>query len=156
MRHPSPIPLPGAPISTPRRALAGGRSTSRSSCATRSTTRPCRAPAQNPRRDQWPCRTGEAPRHWLPSCAGRRSPCRAKIIIRIEVLGWLAFRTFDLGMLELPCDRSDNTFSYPILQVEDIVESALEAVGPKVHAGRSVDELPCYSHAVPRFTYAAF
>jgi hypothetical protein len=43
-----------------------------------------------------------------------------------------------------------------ILQLENVVERAVEAVGPDVRAGRCVDQLPGDAHPVAGFAHAAF
>ena len=45
-------------------------------------------------------------------------------------MGWLALRALDLGPLELRRDRTDDGLGDLILQLENIVEPAFEALGP--------------------------
>ena len=44
----------------------------------------------------------------------------------------------------------------PVLKLEDVVERAVEAVGPDVVAGDGVDQLPSDAHSVTGFSYRAF
>jgi hypothetical protein len=55
--------------------------------------------------------------------------------------GWIAPATSDATL---------------ILQLEKVVERAVEAVGPDVTAGRRVDQLPADAHPVAGFAHAAF
>jgi hypothetical protein len=52
------------------------------------------------------------------------------VVVGIKAFGWLALRALDLGPLELRRDRADDGLGDLILQLENIVEPAFEALGP--------------------------
>jgi len=53
-------------------------------------------------------------------------------------------------------DRAGDAGRDLILQLENVVERGVEAVGPDVSAGRRVDQLPADTHPVGGFAHAAF
>jgi len=59
-------------------------------------------------------------------------------------------------LLHLGRDCSDHACCHLILEIENILDGAVEAVGPDLHSGRCIDELPGDAQAVRRFAYAAF
>ncbi|MDT4825257.1 hypothetical protein FQZ97_585350 [compost metagenome] len=80
---------------------------------------------------------------------------------QVIVVGVQAFRRFALGALdfrpfELWRDCANNAFGDLILQFEDVVEHALEALCPDMRPGRRVDELPGDAHPVPALAHATF
>ncbi|MNF84439.1 hypothetical protein D3C84_668000 [compost metagenome] len=53
-------------------------------------------------------------------------------------------------------DGTDDAFSDLILQLEDVVERAFEALRPEVRSGRRIDQLPGDAHPVTGPAHAAF
>ena len=64
--------------------------------------------------------------------------------------------TRDLRTLHAGHHRSDNAFGQPVLQVEDIVERTIEAIGPDDDAGGRFDQLPGDAHPVAALAQTAF
>ena len=62
-------------------------------------------------------------------------------IVGVEVVRPLALGPLDLGVKQARLDRADDTQCDLVLQFEDVVERAVEAVGPDVGAGCRVDQL---------------
>src|SRR5262245_61096694 len=77
-------------------------------------------------------------------------------VVSIKALSWFTSCPLDLGRPELRFDRADNAARHPVLQLEDIVQCAVEAIGPDVRAGGRVDQLAGDAHAVAGFAHAAF
>ena len=63
------------------------------------------------------------------------------IVVGTEVAGRLPPGTLDLRPLELGGNCPDDAVCDLILKLEDIVERSFESLGPKVGAGRRIDEL---------------
>src|SRR5260370_16679467 len=63
------------------------------------------------------------------------------IVVGTEVAGRLPPGTLDLRTLELGGNCPDDAVCDLILKLEDIVERSFESLGPKVGAGRRIDEL---------------
>ena len=78
------------------------------------------------------------------------------IVVGVQAFGWLALRALDLGPLELRRNRADDRLGDLILQLEDIVEGAFEALGPQMRPGGRIDQLPGDPHPVRRLAHAAF
>jgi hypothetical protein len=51
-------------------------------------------------------------------------------------------RAFDLRVLQLRRDRANDARGDLLLQFEDVVEGALETLGPEMPPGRRIDQLP--------------
>ena len=82
---------------------------------------------------------------------------RAQIkVIGVEALGWLAGCALDLGSAQFRFDGTGDPTRYLVLQLEDVVEHTVKAVGPDMRAGRCIDQLPGDAHAVARLAQAAF
>ena len=64
------------------------------------------------------------------------------VVVGVETFGWLALRALDLGPLELRRDRADDGLGDLILQLENIVERAFEALGPQMRPSGRIDQLP--------------
>ena len=64
------------------------------------------------------------------------------VVVGVEAFGWLALRALDLGSLELRRDRADDGLGDLILQLENIVERAFEALGPQMRPSGRIDQLP--------------
>src|SRR5262249_15039376 len=67
--------------------------------------------------------------------------CAQIEVVSGEVRGRLAAGALDLGLTQLWFDRAGDAGRDLILQLEDVVERAVEAVGPDVSAGCRVDQL---------------
>jgi hypothetical protein len=59
-------------------------------------------------------------------------------------------------LAQLGLDCADDIARDLILQFEDVVECAVEAVSPDMGAGRGVDQLAGDAHAVLGFAHTAF
>jgi hypothetical protein len=69
-------------------------------------------------------------------------------VIGIEALGRLAACALDLGLPQLGLDRAGDAGCDLILQIEDVVERAVEVIGPDMRAGGRVYQLERYSKSV--------
>ncbi len=76
--------------------------------------------------------------------------------IGVVALGRLALGTLDLGLFHHRRDRPDNALSHLVLQIEDVAETTIKPVCPKMGPGGGIDELSCDAHPVYRFANAAF
>ena len=76
-------------------------------------------------------------------------------IIGVKAIGRLADRTLSLELAELGLDCAGDAARHLVLQFEDVVESAVEAVGPDVGAGGGVDQLAGDAHSVLGFAHRA-
>ena len=65
--------------------------------------------------------------------------CAQIEVVRGEVRGRLTAGALDLGLAQLWFDRASDAGRDLILQFENVVERAVEAVGPDVRARRRVD-----------------
>jgi hypothetical protein len=79
-----------------------------------------------------------------------------KIVVSSEFLGRFAFGAFDLGLFELWRDRADNACGHLVLEIENVLQAAVETIRPQMRAGRRIDQLPGDAHLVSRFSNAAF
>src|SRR5271165_6735763 len=77
-------------------------------------------------------------------------------IVGIEALGRLAGRPLDFRLAELRFNRADDAARYLVLQLEDVVEHAVEAVCPDVSPSRRVDQLAGNAHTVTGLADASF
>ena len=77
------------------------------------------------------------------------------VVVGVEAFRRLAPCALDLRPLELRGDCPDDARGQLILQLEDVVEGAFEAVGPDMRPGRRIDELARDAHAVRRLAQAA-
>jgi hypothetical protein len=67
---------------------------------------------------------------------------RAQVeVIGAEAFGRLAAGALDLRLPQARFDRANDARGNLVLKLEDIVERAVEAVGPDMGAGRRVDQL---------------
>src|SRR5215831_6459601 len=78
------------------------------------------------------------------------------VIIGIETFGRLALGSFDLGLLQLGCDRAYDAAGHLILEIEDILNPAIEAIDPDMRTPRGIDKLPSDPHPASRPAHAAF
>src|SRR5215472_11289657 len=67
-----------------------------------------------------------------------------------------AARALDLRLAQLWLDGAGNVTCDLVLQLEDVVESGVETLGPDMRARRRVDELPGNADPVSRLAGAAF
>src|SRR5262249_15093903 len=77
-------------------------------------------------------------------------------VIRIHALGRFARGALDLRLAQLWCYRADDARCEPVLQFEDIVERAIEMVGPDMRTCAGIDQLPGDAHAISGLSHAAF
>jgi len=54
------------------------------------------------------------------------------VIVGVEAVGALALGALDLGLLQPRRDCTDDAGGDEVLQIEDVVEIAVEAIGPQV------------------------
>ena len=78
------------------------------------------------------------------------------VVVGVEAFGRLARSALDLRQPQPRFDRTDDAGGDLILQVKDVIERAIETVGPDVIAGDRVDQLPGDAHPVAGFAYRAF
>ena len=126
-------------------------------CARNGTRPPCHRPTRIRDRARSPCRTSGS----AASMASRVPLCKLRHAAQVVVVGVQAFRrlalgALDLGPFELRRDRADDAFRDLVLQFEDVVERAFEALRPEMRAGRGVDQLPGDAHPVAGLAHAAF
>src|SRR6202012_5688566 len=77
-------------------------------------------------------------------------------IIGVEPARLGCLLTRDLGELYGRLDRGDHAFGDAVLQVEDVAEPAIEAVGPQMPAGVRIDQLSGDAQALAAAADAAF
>src|SRR6266849_3114034 len=63
-----------------------------------------------------------------------------------EVVRWAVGRTEGFGGLQCRLDDAGDARRHLVLEVEDIFERAVEAVGPEMRAGFSFDQLHADAH----------
>src|SRR6478672_4876506 len=76
--------------------------------------------------------------------------------IGVVALGWLALGTLDLGVFHRWRDRPDNTLGHLVLQIEDVAETTIKPVYPKMRPSGGIDELSRDAHPACRFANAPF
>src|SRR6266480_7462137 len=76
--------------------------------------------------------------------------------IGVETLGRLALGTLDFGFFHRWRDRPDNALSHLVLQIEDVAETTIKPVCPKMCPSGGIDELSRDANSVRRFANAAF
>src|SRR2546425_8679590 len=64
--------------------------------------------------------------------------------------------TLDLGFFHRWGDRPDNALSHLVLQIEDVAETTIKPVCPKMCPGGGIHELSGDAHPVCRLANAAF
>ena len=74
----------------------------------------------------------------------------------IETFRRLASGAFALACPDLRLDRADDLFGDLVLQIEDVIQTAVEAIRPEVVTAGRIDQLRTYTHAVTRLADAAF
>ena len=79
-----------------------------------------------------------------------------QIVVGIEIGRRLASRPFQLGFLQARLQRTDDALGNPVLQLENIIERAVEFVGPEMGARRDIDQLAGDADAVAGLAHAAF
>src|SRR5262245_35520581 len=90
------------------------------------------------------------------SCNLTRSMNWSRAFIRVETLGRLAFGALDLGLLQLRRNRSHHARRDPVLQIESIFQSALEAVRPDMRSRCRIYELTDDAYSICSFAHTAF
>src|SRR6516164_1626433 len=71
-------------------------------------------------------------------------------------MGRLSKRPALLCSLQRRPDDAADLDSDLVLKIENVVEGAIEVLGPKMRSSRSIDELPSYADPVSRLAHAAF
>src|SRR5262249_26758852 len=79
-----------------------------------------------------------------------------KEVVGIHAFGRFPAGTLHLGMPELRLDGANDARGDPVLQIEDILQPAIKAIGPEVGATRGINELARNSNAVGSLAHAAF
>src|SRR5262249_7735761 len=77
------------------------------------------------------------------------------IVVRTKAASRFPPGAFNLRSFELGSDRSDDAGGDLILKLEDVVERPFESLGPKVGAGRRIDELARDANPVFEMAHAA-
>ena len=78
------------------------------------------------------------------------------VVVRAKVLRPLAARALDLGKSDRRLQRPCNPLGDLVLQVKDVLERAINAIGPDVRAAGRIDQLHGDAQAVSRLLHAAF
>ncbi len=82
---------------------------------------------------------------------------RAQIeVIGVEIVGMLSPGAFDLRALQAGLDDADDLVGDLVLQVENVFQRAVVAVGPQMRPGRGLDQLRRDAHPVARLAHASF
>src|SRR5262249_30883389 len=76
-------------------------------------------------------------------------------IVSIQVLRWFALGAFHLRPIKPGSDCANHTRRYPILKLEHVLQSAIEAICPQVRAARRFNELSGYAHPTANLAHAA-
>ena len=82
--------------------------------------------------------------------------CAQEIVIGVKIFSLLAFGPFNLHLLEPGRDLADDLGSDTVLKIEDVLQRAVELVGPKMHSRGRIDHLPGDPHSVARFAHTPF
>ena len=76
------------------------------------------------------------------SCYREEGRKRAQVeVVGGEVGGWARGGATHLGDLQCRLDDAGDADRDPVLQLEDIFERAIEAVGPEMRTGQGIDQL---------------
>lgn len=90
----------------------------------------------------------------------RKARCSVGLLVRIvicvEVFGWLMLCPLDLAALQLRCDCPNGASSHSVLQIKCIFECTIKAIRPEMCSRAGIDNLPCDSKAICRLADAAF
>jgi hypothetical protein len=79
-----------------------------------------------------------------------------QIVVGIEARRRLAARALDLCLAERRLQRAHHALGDAILQVEHVLQGAIEPVGPQMRPCRCIDQLAGDANPVPGFSHAAF
>ena len=77
-------------------------------------------------------------------------------MIGIEAVSLLSRRALDLGLAQFRLDRANDTARDLLLKREDVVERAVETVGPDMCAGCRIDQLAGDANSTTGLAHAAF
>ena len=77
------------------------------------------------------------------------------IVVGVQALGRLSLGPFDLGALELRRYRAHHALGHLVLQFENVVERAFEAICPEMCSRGGIDQLPGDPHAGGGLAHAA-
>src|SRR6266536_1192603 len=78
------------------------------------------------------------------------------IVVSVEAPGGLALGALDLRLFEPGRDRADDALGHLVLELENVLERAVETVGPQMRPVCRIDELRRDAHPVGRLAHAAF
>ena len=78
------------------------------------------------------------------------------VVVGIKAAGGLPLRAFNLGLFQFRRDGSDDLGRHHILQFENILQLAFNAVRPKCSTGFRVDQLAADPQAIAGLAHAAF
>ena len=92
----------------------------------------------------------------VPGCLMNLRDALQVVVIGIQICSRLASCALDLGLLHLGGDCAHHACRNLILQIENILNGAVEAVGPDMRSRRCVDELSGDAYAVRGLANAAF
>ena len=133
------------------------RPTSRRPCAANSSARRARRRRRNSDRARSRGRNARAPRRSPPGSSDAPPRCRAGSSRRHRgSRSACACARSISACSQLRRDRADDACRHLVLQLEDVLERAVEAIGPEMCAGRRVDELAGDAHPVAGLAHAAF
>ena len=95
----------------------------------------------------------------LEACLGKLVPQLKRVqhqIICVVFVRRLVLQSFNFGVLQARLDSAYNACRYAVLQFENVVEDAVEGVGPDMDGIASVDQLSGNTDPVSDFAHAAF
>src|SRR5215475_1652929 len=79
-----------------------------------------------------------------------------EIVVSIKALGRFALCALDLGLLQLWSYFTHDACRHLVLQIENVLKSAVKALCPQMRTRGSVDELCGYTNAIGGFAHTAF
>src|SRR4051812_46713312 len=77
------------------------------------------------------------------------------VVISVKAFRRFALGALDLGPFQVGPKLGQHAGCYLVLQIEDIVESTVQAIGPQVGAVRRIDELGRDAYPSRRLPHAA-
>ena len=81
---------------------------------------------------------------------------RAQVeVVGSEVIRWPRGGSAHLGRLQCRLNHAGDADRDPVLELEDVLQRAVEAVGPQMRAGQGIDQLRSDAHALARFAHRA-
>jgi hypothetical protein len=79
-----------------------------------------------------------------------------EVVVSIQALCRLSPRALDLGLLQPRLDGPNDPRGDLVLKVKNVVQRAVEAIGPDVSPGRRINQLSRDPHAVTWLAHTAF